>query len=43
MLDFEQFLNEKYVSHAAYALNRLFAKLDPRSTRGDVRGRHFHS
>lgn len=40
MLDYQTFINEKYVSHAAYALNRVFAKLDPRATRGDQRRRN---
>lgn len=41
ILDFQEFIQEKYVSHAAYALNRLFSKLDPRATRGDQRGRNY--
>lgn len=41
ILNFQNFIQEKYVSHAAYALNRLFAKLDPRATKGDQRGRNL--
>jgi hypothetical protein len=37
-LTFDEFLTERYVSRGAFALNRIFSKLDPRATKGDQRG-----